>query len=129
MLRFHKKYFFVTVILFLVEVVIAIYFHDRFIRPYVGDFLVVILLYYFFKTFLHTSVLFIAIPVLLFACLIEAAQYFHLLGLLGFQNNPVLRTVFGSSFEWSDLLAYTLGITLVLIIERRKRVIKKGPDL
>ena len=120
MLRFQKKYFLLTVLLFLIEVAIALFLNDRFVRPYVGDFLVVILLYCFFKSFLNTSVVKTAFAVLLIAYAIEAAQYFHLVNHLGLQHNRVMRTVIGSSAEWSDVLAYNLGITTVLLIERKR---------
>ena len=35
------------VILFLIEAAIALWVHDRFIRPYIGDVLVVVLVYVF----------------------------------------------------------------------------------
>ena len=42
MIRFNKHYFGLAVIILLVEVLIALYVHDDFIRPYLGDVLVVI---------------------------------------------------------------------------------------
>lgn len=38
-----------TVILLLTEVLIALYVHDAFVRPYIGDVLVVIVIYYVYK--------------------------------------------------------------------------------
>ncbi|HVF80559.1 MAG TPA: DUF2809 domain-containing protein [Flavisolibacter sp.] len=129
MLQFQIKYFIFTVVLFTVEVLIALYVNDNFIRPYAGDFLVVILLYCFFKTFLNTSVLAIAVPVLLFAYAIETAQYFELSKHLPIQNHHLLRIILGSSFEWRDMLAYTLGIVPVLFLEKQKPAISPGTRL
>ena len=42
MLRFNKTYFLLTILLFCTEVIIALFVHDNFIRPYFGDVLVVI---------------------------------------------------------------------------------------
>ncbi len=53
LLTFRPVYFTLTVILLVVEILIAVYVHDRFIRPYFGDVLVVILVYCFLKTFLN----------------------------------------------------------------------------
>ena len=119
LLRFHPKYFAIFLLLFAVEVCIALFLHDRFVRPYVGDFLVVILLYCFARSFLNIPVLPLAIAVLLFAYAIETAQYFHIVNRLGFEHNPVMRTIIGNSFEWGDIIAYTLGIALVILLERR----------
>ena len=40
-----------TVILLLIEVLIAIYVHDAFVRPYIGDVLVVVVIYTFIRIF------------------------------------------------------------------------------
>jgi hypothetical protein len=45
MLRFHKAYFILTFLLFLTEVLIVMFAHDNFVRPYLGDYLVVIVFY------------------------------------------------------------------------------------
>ena len=96
---------------------IAIYLHDAIIRPYGGNFLVVILIYCFVKSFLNTPVFPTALAVLLFSYAIETLQYFNLVDLLGLEKSTIARTVIGTSFAWTDLLAYTLGVLLVLIVE------------
>lgn len=118
MFSFQKKYFFLTIILFLIEVFIALYVHDRIVRPYIGDFLVVILMYCFFKSFLKVPGLVVALPVLAFAYLLETLQYFNVVTILGLQHSKFARVILGSSFEWIDMLAYTLGILFVIAIER-----------
>lgn len=122
MLRFQKTYFLLALLLFVTEVLIALYVHDGFVRPYVGDFLVAMLLYCGVRSFFNLPVKTTAIAVLLFAYAIETAQYLQLVQRLGLEQNKVARTVIGSSFEWSDMLAYTLGILVVIWLERlRKR--------
>ncbi len=116
-LKFQRKYFILAILIFLVEILIALYVHDRIIRPYVGDFLVVILIYSFVKTFLDTPVLATALAVLLFSYLIEALQYFNILRVLGFQHSKLATVVLGNSFAWTDIFAYTAGILFVLSIE------------
>src|SRR5215218_4586143 len=118
MLRFHKTYFLLAVALFLIEVLIAAFAHDRFVRPYVGDFLVVIFLYCLLQSFLNISCTKAALGVLLFSYVIEISQYFHLIRHLGLQHSRLAHLILGSGFEWIDLIAYTLGIALVLWVER-----------
>ena len=118
MLRFQKQYFILAILLFVTEVLIAAYVHDGIVRPYIGDLLVVILIYCFVRSFLNGPVLLTAIAVLLFAYLIEILQYFHLVRRLGLQHSKLAWIVLGSSFEWIDLIAYTVGIALVLIVEK-----------
>lgn len=118
MIRFQKWYFFLAAILFLVEVLIAIFIHDRIIRPYIGDFLVVILLYCFLKSFLDVYFLKLSLAVLLFSYAIELLQYLDWVSWLGLEGSPLARIVLGTSFEWIDLLAYTLGILTVIGSEK-----------
>lgn len=128
--QFHRKYFFLLILLFATEVFIAVYLHDAVIRPYGGDFLVVILIYCFIKSFLNTPVMTTALAVLLFSYLIETLQYFHLVDMLGLEKSTIARIVIGTSFAWTDLLAYTLGILLVLVIEFAiKNAINRHPHL
>lgn len=117
-LQFNWRYFFGAIILFITEVLIALYVHDAIIRPYIGDLLVVILIYCFVKAFLNTPVIPTAIAVLLFAFGIETAQYCNIVKVLGLEKYTVARVVIGTSFEWIDLLAYTTGIILVIVTEK-----------
>ena len=120
MFRFDKTYFLFALVLFIIEICIAVFVRDSFVRPYVGDYLVVILIYCAVRTVLNAPVINVAIAVLLFSFAIETLQYFHLVNRLGLQNNIVARTVIGYGFEWLDLVAYSLGIITVLVWERRK---------
>ena len=118
MFCFNLRYLLVTLLLLVVEILIAAYVHDNFIRPYAGDFLVVILLYCFVKSFVKAPPLPVACGVLLFSFCIEALQYFQFLSWLGWQDYKLARIVLGSSFSPVDLLAYVLGTAMVLLIER-----------
>jgi hypothetical protein len=120
MFTFNKKYLILTIILFVIEVLIAVFVRDAFVRPYVGDYLVVILIYCAVRTVLKASVWKVAVGVLLFSFLIETLQYFHIVNRLGLENNVVARTVIGIGFEWMDCVAYTLGILTVFAFENMK---------
>ncbi len=118
MVIFRKDYFILTVILFLVELFIALFVNDRFIRPYVGDFLVVILIYCFIRSFFNVSIIKTAIGVLIFAFAIEGLQFIKFVKILGLQNSKLVNVVLGNSFAWMDMITYVLGICLVLACER-----------
>lgn len=121
MLTLNFRYFLFALVLFVIEVLIALYVHDSFIRPYVGDYLVVMLLYCAVRTFIKASPVKVAFGVLLFSYVLEVLQYFHIVDRLGLTDNKLARTVIGYGFEWIDLLAYTLGIATVLILETVNR--------
>lgn len=118
MLKFNRNYFCAAMLLFGIEILIARFMHDRIIRPYVGDLLVMILLYCFVKSFFRTPVVPTAFAVLLFSYSIEILQYFQIVNVLGLQDSKIARIVIGTSFEWMDLLAYTLGVGVVIFWEK-----------
>jgi hypothetical protein len=119
-IKFHLKYFILAVVLFVIEVCIALFVQDNIIRPYVGDLIVVVLIYCFIKSFFSSPVLITAISVLLFSYAIELLQYFDVVKIFGLQNSNLAKTIMGTSFEWLDILAYTIGIGLVIWLEDRK---------
>jgi hypothetical protein len=119
-MKFNKIYFALTVLIFLVEVFIALYIKDNFIRPYFGDVLVVILIYCFVKSFFDFPKTQTAIGVLAFAFLIEFSQYLNIVSVLGLEHNKIARVVIGTSFTWEDILCYFVGIAFVLFVEKRK---------
>lgn len=118
MLKFSKTYFGLTILLFVVEVLIALFLHDNFVRPYVGDVLVVMLIYCFVKSFLDVPEFVLAIGVLLFAFAIEFLQYIKIVNVLGLEKSELMRTVLGTSFAWLDMLAYVVGMGIVLMAEK-----------
>ena len=118
--KFKLHYFLFTILLLLLEICIALYVHDNFIRPYIGDVLVVMLIYCFIKSFFDFPVVPTAIAVLIFSFLIETLQYFKIIYLLGLQHSKLARVIIGTSFAWEDIIAYIAGIVLILILEKRK---------
>jgi hypothetical protein len=106
-------------LLFAVEVLIALAVDDDFVRPYVGDVLVVVLI--------HSSILAVAdlppaptaVGVFGFACAVEAAQYAGVGDLVA--DHPILRVVVGTTFQWGDIVAYGAGAVLAVLAERAWR--------
>ena len=60
----------------------------------------------------------IAIATLLFSYFVEVLQYFNIVEKLGLQNSKLARIIIGTNFSWLDMLSYTIGIVLVLLIEK-----------
>ena len=83
-----KRIFYIIsfLVIFCMEVLIALYVRDRFIRPYVGDMLVVVLVYSFVRIFLPTGIPRMPFYVFLFACLVEVLQYFRLVETVFYQS-------------------------------------------
>jgi hypothetical protein len=107
-----------TILIFIIEVLIALFVHDNIIRPYIGDLLVVILIYCFVKSSFDFPVLKTAIGVLIFSYIIEILQYLKLVEILGLQHSKAANILLGNSFAWIDLLAYTGGFATILLAEK-----------
>ena len=101
------------IILLVIEIFIARFVKDDFIRPYLGDFLVVILIYCFLMAVSKLSILKGLIIVLIFSFAVEFFQLINIVKVLQYQPPKVVMIVLGSSFSVWDLLAYSLGILFV----------------
>ncbi len=47
-------------------------------------------------------------------------QYFNIVEKLGLSNSKLARIIIGTSFAWMDLLVYTIGIIVIVIIEKMR---------
>lgn len=117
MFRFNLNSLLLSVGLLAILIFIAAFVHDQFIRPFGGDVLVVVWLYFFMKSFLNMSPLKLSIGVLFFAYGVEIAQYFNLVTILGLEEHKLARIIIGSTFDFMDLFAYTIGWVLIIAHE------------
>ncbi|WP_298137432.1 DUF2809 domain-containing protein [Flavobacterium sp.] len=116
------KYLLVSCCILIIEILIAIYGKDDFIRPIFGDYLASILVFYLLATFLKTDLNKIAILSLLISYMIEFLQYINILELLHLDKIKILNILLGNSFSWTDMLAYTLGILTILLIHNPNKI-------
>lgn len=115
--RFHPKYALLVLVILIIEICIALYVKNSFIRGTFGDVLVVALIYCFVLTFFRFSRIKTITGTVLFAFTIEFLQLFNLIHLLHLENCRIFTIILGSTFDWHDLLAYVVGGFLVLWIE------------
>lgn len=103
-----------ALVLFLAEWLISRM--SGFIRYTIGDLLVVLLIYAVVRVVLpdRPKPLWLALGVLLFAFCVELSQYFGLIGLLGLGGERLAHLTIGSTFDWGDMVAYTVGCALAL---------------
>ena len=91
------------------EVCIALFVHDDFIRPYVGDVLVTVLLCCLSRVVfpkLHP-----ALPVFGVSLAAELWQWLGLTKKLGL-DGTILGIILGSTADWRDIACYGLGCLL-----------------
>jgi Protein of unknown function (DUF2809) len=119
---FRRKYFYLTLILLLIEIFIGVYVRDSFVRPFVGDVLVVILIYCFIQSFWKIQPIKAMAGVFVFACIAEGLQYLNIVDTLGLRPYKLLVIILGSSFDWGDILAYAVGSAIVILTESKLRL-------
>lgn len=106
----------VFVFLFFVEVLIALYVHDDFIRPYVGDMIVTVVVWSFARIVFPYKFRLMSLYVMIFAILVEIGQYFNYVDILRI-TNPILVTMMGTSFAWADIACYAVGCVIAAIVD------------
>lgn len=77
-LKFNYKNFLIAILIFLTEVLIATKLKNIFfVRAYLGDVLVVMLLYFFVRAFIKINPIKLITGIFIWSCMIECLQYFH----------------------------------------------------
>ncbi len=113
---FRFGYFFLAILLLLVEIAIAKY-TGGWIRHYLGDVLVVILIYSALISVVNFNKKVVVLFTLIFAFAIEFSQYFKLADRLGFEQGSVAYIVLGNTFSITDLVCYAVGCLIILLVE------------
>ena len=118
------KYLLVTALLLVTEIGIAYFLKTGFVRHVFGDFLVVILMYCFLQVVLPGPVIKMACVALGIAFIVEFLQAVNFLSWMHWEDKLWAKLLFGTSFSWGDILAYCLGILVVVLIEKYGRALK-----
>lgn len=112
-----KKYIIGFLILLVIEILIALFVHGGFIRNYLGDVIVVWVVYCFVKMiFPKLNSYFTAIGVMLFAFVVEFLQAVNIVDILGLGNIKFFRVIIGTSFSVIDLICYACGTAFIFIL-------------
>lgn len=113
-------YIIAAVVLLIVEILIGLFVHDGFVRPYIGDVLVTVLLCTFGQM-IFLKWRFVPIAVFLFSAVVELCQLAQLDRVLGIEGT-VLGVIVGSTFDVADIVCYAVGCVLYFLV---KYLIKK----
>lgn len=110
------SYLFGFIFFLAVEVLIALFVHDKFLRPYIGDVLAVVVIYLFVRIFIPEGHKFLPILIFAFAVGVEVCQFFHIVERLGLSDNIFFRILIGATFDIKDIICYGIGSVLVQMI-------------
>lgn len=117
-MKINLKYIFAFLGLLIIEIIIALFVHDEVVRPFVGDILVVVLMYTFIRGLIHKKIRFLPVYLFLFATTVETGQYFHLVEILNLQSNRIMSIIIGNSFDIKDILCYLIATVILIIWEK-----------
>ena len=112
-----KKYATFFTLILVTEIAIAIFHFHKWIRGFVGDLLVIPLLYCFVRIVSRLSVKSATILVMCIAFTSEILQLFHLDKLLNIKQEWIIILI-GNTFDAFDLIAFALGIIPIYLIEK-----------
>lgn len=120
-MRLHWRSLLIALGILLVEILIATRFaHLVFIRSNLGDFLVVIFIFYLVKAFWSVPARPLAIAVFVFACGVEIVQLLRPAELLGLRPGSFFFILLGNRFSWLDILMYLGGCAAAYYLSTRK---------
>ena len=91
------------------EVLIALFVNDGFIRPYGGDILVTVLLCCVVRVAVPRKCRVLPLWIFVFSVAVEFAQYFDFVTLLGLGDISFFCILLGTSFAWFDIVCYGIG--------------------
>ncbi len=116
----NKRLIYATIfcVLMIIEICIALFVHDAFVRPYVGDMLVTLLLCCMARVVIPDNVRLLPLFVFLFAACVEVGQYFDLVALLGLEDNRFISIALGRTFSWMDIVCYAVGCAAAFGVDR-----------
>lgn len=125
-MKVNTKYLFAFLILLITEIIIALFIKDRIIRPFIGDVLVVILMYTFIRGLTQKPIKLLPLYLFLFSAAVEMTQYFHIVDRLNLQDNKWIATIVGTTFDPKDILAYLIAAVILFIwgkLEKREAIV------
>ena len=116
----NAKYIIAFIIILAIEVVIALYINDKIVRPYIGDILVIFLLYALVRAVIKKSIKLLPVYIFAFALIIEIAQYYHIVDVLQLNDKKILSIIIGTSFDIKDILCYLFATGVLVAWETRE---------
>lgn len=99
------------------EILIALFVHDSFVRPYLGDVLAVICVYFAVRIVFVSKPRFMSLFVTLFAFAVELIQLTPLSEIFG--SGSAFSVIVGGTFDLKDLLCYAVGGAACFLLDKK----------
>lgn len=114
-------YFLIFIALLATEILIALFVHDGFVRPYIGDVLVVGVICAFLRLFVPEKIRVLPILTSAFAAGIELLQLFDFVDVIGLSGSRFFGILLGRTFDIKDIVCYAVGGLIFFAAENLAR--------
>lgn len=98
-----------------IEVLIAVFVHDSFVRPYLGDVLAVVFVWLGLRVLFSEKPRYMSLAAFGIAVAVELLQLTNLSELFG--KGSVFSVIVGGTFDFADILCYFCGGVFCFIID------------
>ncbi len=98
-------------------VAIELLFDGGFVRYTVGDIVIAAFIFWVIRAVAGLGVLRSAMVAIVITYGVELAQAARMLERLSIPRNRLTELVFGTTFTWGDLVAYTIGIAIAAAMD------------
>ena len=115
--KIRKIYALLFAALMLTEILIAAFVKGGFVRSYLGDVFITLLICFFVQALFKKRIKFLPLYVFIFSVIVEVCQYFDLVKLLGLENYRLISVWFGRSFSFYDIICYAVGCALFFVVD------------
>lgn len=115
--KIRKIYVLLFAALMLTEILIAAFVKGGFVRSYLGDVFITLLICFFVQALFKKRIKFLPLYVFVFSVIVEVCQYFDLVKLLGLENYRLISVWFGRSFSFYDIICYAVGCALFFAVD------------
>lgn len=98
-----------------IEVLIAVFVHDSFVRPYFGDVLSVVFVYLGLRVLFPEKPQFVSLIAFGIAVAVELVQLTSLSEIFG--EGSVFSVIVGGTFDFADILCYFCGGVVCFLLD------------
>ena len=105
------------VLLMLIEIYIAAFVTNVFVRSYLGDVFITLLICFFVQAVIPKKISLLPIWVFLFALAVEIGQYFDVVKLLGLDDYKLISVWFGRCYSFYDVICYAVGCLIFVVVD------------
>ena len=101
----------------LTEIYIAAFVTNVFVRSYLGDVFITLLICFFVQAIFKKRIKLLSLYVFIFSVVVEICQYFDLVKLLGLEGCKFISVWFGRCFSFYDIICYAAGCIVFVAVD------------